>query len=206
MRQFPLWNKPITSSLDTLKWQIKCLRHSLIMWVQLSEDINGFPLYLLLPSGCFDFLKLWRLKWWYLRIISSEVKVRTPGKVLRHSVRVSVSLPNWCFSELYRLVEHVQETSKHRGEKWSGNRCTWVQQSKCHYRAKLNWWETGKSATSWKSHNLLAYARNLCWGTSCYKYEVGRSPNWWCASACRDSVSWWELLTSLQSIGKNWCF
>lgn len=114
MRQFPLWNKPITHSLDTLKWQIKCLRHSLITWIQLSEDINGFPLYLHLPSGCFDFLKLWRLKWWYLRIISSEIEVRTPGKVLRHSVRVSVSLPNWCFSELYRLVEHAQETSKHR--------------------------------------------------------------------------------------------
>lgn len=23
----------------------------------------------------------------------------------------------------------------------------------------------------------------------CYKYEVGRSPNWWCANACREFVS-----------------
>lgn len=89
MRQFPLWNKPITLSLDILKWQLKCLRHSLIMWIQLSGDINGFALYLHLPSGCFDLLKLWRLKWWYLHIISSEVKVRTPGQVPRQCQSVT---------------------------------------------------------------------------------------------------------------------
>lgn len=85
MRQSTLWNKPITHSLDRLKWQIKCLRHSLIMWVQQTADRNAFPVHLRLPSGCFGLLELWRLKRWYLCIVSSKVKVRTRGRVHRHS-------------------------------------------------------------------------------------------------------------------------
>lgn len=165
MRQFALWKKPITHSLDRLKWQIKRLRHSLIMWVQRTADINGFILYLHLPSGCFAFLEIWRLKQWYLCIISSTVKVGTQGSVHRHAVLGCQWY--WLFDIFRNSTDRLntRDTWANTGEKWLKNRSTQIQHTS---------FQAGQNRIDVKLENQLFigkcttsffYARNLCCST-----------------------------------------
>ena len=208
MRQFALWNKPITHSLDTLKWQIQCLRHSLTMRVQQTADLNGFPLYLHLPSGCFGFLELWRLKRWYLCIISSKVKVRTQGKVHRHAM-----LECQWYWLIGTFRNHTDSLNTHGA--WAS---TEGEKNDC--KTDLHEYNTlaamqGKTEFMWnlKISYLSRIAQPPCFmpgmyvvALLCNRCEVGRKPRWWCANDCSKSLSWWEFLNSIQSIGKSWSF
>lgn len=158
MRQFALWNKPITPLLNRLKWQIKCLRHSPLIWIHQTAGIHGFPLYLYLPSGCFGFLELWKLKWGYLCIVSSKVKVRTVGRVHSHSMLEWQWY--WLIGSFRNLTDGLNTHGVGANKKWLQSRSTWIQHISC--RTKQNWCKTRKSGIDQNSDNHLIHARKWC--------------------------------------------
>lgn len=85
---------------------------------------------------------------------------------------------------------NMHETNKHRG----GNKGLKIDLHGYHVLDDI----TGEKRIDGKLENQLLLENHttsllmpgICVvALLCCKYEVGRSPKWWCASACRESVS-----------------
>lgn len=118
--------------------------------------------------------------------------MRTPAKVLRHSVRVSLSLANRCFSELHRLVEHActgDKQTERGGEK--GLKIDLHEENILDAITRQNRIDGElENQLLLENHTTSLLMPGICVvALLCYNCEVGRSPKWWFANACRESVS-----------------